>query len=452
MAQEPPLALADLGLTGKLFFGGIETRFAEVGNDPRAGAMPNPDFPGDGYRSQLVVVNRSGRLPGVDAMSYGDGAPLVVQVLANGDAVYLGPAPVTLVGSVNGSHRVGGVRLRYARLELSEAGLRAFDAVAAFPPGSGMAVDGKTRTYEGSLPLGGVSLDGDLRPTAGELGLSAADAGLPALWFHHETLPLRVATGRIVWKVAESIFEIADGRWEFVRAGELEFLEARPAWIPPDAKRESNDHVLRDARGLGGEPLRLRVDERGLGRLNATVEVSGSLAVVTHFPAGVVVPIRRGVLVMRDGKVDPGASELSVIPNEPMALRYRQGCPDRGCADEAESELTLVSESGAMRWTEDGGVSGDVAVVGTGGKLRDSSGALLGEDALPTRWAGSPGGVCMCRDFGCAERRRRRRSGKGRSRWRCFMRGFGPRTGRGRREWNDWERRLTRTGWEIMPG
>jgi hypothetical protein len=376
-----PVGSPGFELSGKLFFGEIETRFTEVGNDPREGQAPNPDYPDDGFQSVLQVLNQSGRLPGVDGLSFGDGWALPVHVFANGDALFLGPGAVVLEGSVNGSHRVGGVRLRYARLQLSTQGLAALDAAALFPAGSGFAADGTTRVLEGQLPLGVIPLNETLRPKAEELGLAAADVGLASLWFHHEQLPVRLETDRIAWKVSDGAFEILDGRWEFVRGAEMAFLEARAAVLSQNQiLRWSNDHGFRDARGLGGNPVRLTVDAQGRGHLDATVEMRGTTDWIAHFPAGVRIPMRDAVMVVSDGNIHTTASRMDLVPNEAIPMAYRQGCPDGGCAGDAIALVDLSSPDGAMTWTPDGGFQGEVDVRGPGpGPFSLAWGALGGD-------------------------------------------------------------------------
>jgi hypothetical protein len=363
--QLPTALQALVPLTGKLFFGDLETRFTDLANDPRVGQIENPEFPGDGFLTVLAVANQSGTLPGQPGLTYGDGTPLPVHIFGSGEARYVGVPGVTLEGSRNGRRRVGTVRFGFARLQLRRDGLFALDAYAGLPAGSGFATDGETRLLLGRMPLGVVPLTPEVQPRGTEFSLNAGDFGLAALWFHHEQLPLRLATDRIVWDVPGNAFRIADGRWSFVREPELSFLEGPALAVPLGpalTTRPGNDHYLRFARGMANQPLRLVVDPQGRGRLDASVALAGG-DFVTHFPVDVMVPVQEGQFVLRDGRVNRELSEIRLVPNQPMALGYFQGCPDPGCAGGASAVLEFGSATGTMGLTPDGGLRAVGAVA-----------------------------------------------------------------------------------------
>lgn len=369
-------------LSGKLSFGDFETRFTDVANDPRIGQAPNPDYPDDGFRTTLAVANQSGTLPGHPGLTFGDGTPLPVHIFASGDAKYLGPAGVQIEGSRHGRQKAGNVRFGYAKLQLRPDGLFALDAYAGLPPGSGFAVDGQTRRLLGRMPLGVVPLSAAFQPRGTEFELKAADFGLTALWFHHEQLPLRLATDRLVWKVADDTFEIREGRWSFVREVELGFLEA-PALAnvlsADQVVRASNDHYLRYARGLDGNPVRLVVDAQGHGRLDAVVALAGG-DFVTHFPADVAIPVQDGRLVLSGGSVDSTQSRVMPVPNQPLVVTYHQACADPGCIGAATASLGFLPTGEGFLVTPDGGL------VSTGG-VSGGAGA-----AATLQWGALPGG------------------------------------------------------------
>lgn len=351
-------------LSGKLYFGAFETRFTRITNDPRAGAIPNPDFPNDGLMSTLAVANQSGFIPARTNLTYGDGTPLPVHIFDNGDALFLGNGKIILTGSINGRHAISNARFGYARLELSNDGLNAFDAYAGFPAGAGFAIDGTTRTLLSRMPLGRVKLTASLLPEAGEFALRASDLGLSRLWFHHERLPLRLATDRIAWKVSEGAFEMDAGSWAFLREPELAFLEGpSPASVldPETVRRAANDHFFRFARDTEGTVLRLRVDPDGRGGLDATVAMGGG-DFETHYPIGVTVPVQQGRFEITNNAVDLASSLIAVDPTRVGSVTYNQGCPDPGCASSATGTVDFTVPAGLLNVTPDGGLVGVVEV------------------------------------------------------------------------------------------
>ncbi|MBL9134487.1 MAG: hypothetical protein JNK85_01400 [Verrucomicrobiales bacterium] len=348
-----------VGLSGKLFFGSIETRFATVANDPRVGAVPNPDFPDDGLKTELVVTGQSGWLPARPSLTYGDGTALPVHVFANGDALFLGNGSVILNGSINGRDDIGSVRFGYARLELSDAGLNAFEGYARFPAGSGFAVDGLTRILETRMPLGRVPLTAETRPQSARFTLRAADFGLGSLWIHHESLPLRLATPQIDWRVDQGTFEFETGSWDYVRRRESEFLDdpVRTEVLTAEQRRRpANDGYFAFAREAAG-PVRLSVDEQGRGRLDAIVPL-GMGGFEGHFPAGVSLPLAGGQVVLKGGKVDEAASRIDGQTGTFATLSYSQGCPDPECAGPGDGTLEFEPLTGSFQVTVDGGWQG----------------------------------------------------------------------------------------------
>ncbi len=377
--ETAPVPLA--ALSGKLFFGALETRFTEIANDPLVGQMPDPSFPNDGFLSTLAVINQSGYLPERPELTYGDGTPLPVHIFNNGDALYVGTAALILKGSINGHYPVGNARFGFARLELGQNGLSAFDAYAGLPAGSGFAVDPVTRLYQGRLPLGRVDLGGNGLPKQGAFTLKAADLGLRALWFHDEGLPLRLRTDSITWRPGSGEFEIGAGDWIFTRDAELAFVEGPlpSSVLDTDLQHPAgNDQEFRSARGTDGKPVRLAMDAGGRGRLDATVML-GAGVFEAHFPAGVTVPYANGAFVITNDVIDTTASTLTASVAETSSIEYRQGCPDPGCAGAATGEVLFQSADGVMHFTPDGGVSDGVDVTAAaGGPVQLEWGALGG--------------------------------------------------------------------------
>lgn len=379
-------------LTGRVWFGDVEARYSRVENDPWAGAVPDPVA--GGWRTELVLAEGVGEILGHPALRLGGAGLLVlpVRVREDGDAEYLGPEPVEVEGSRNGQGIVSNVRFGYARLRLGRAGFGAFDAYVRLPAGHGLGYDPESRVLTGRVPLGEVPLDAGLRPRSLAFEVKASDLRIPVLRFHSELMPLILATDRVTWRVDEGAFEIADGRWENTREREQEFLESphRRTVIPEHARnRESNDGMLRSARGLDGVPLRLWVGPDGLGRWNASVVLAEG-RFRPHFPAGPEVEVQSGRLVWREGEIDREISHLLQPPGSRIPVAYGPGCPDGDCGDGKVSGLEFSPDAGRLGFTRDGGVTaeGEVEEVGEmGGGVRLAWGPIGGG-----RFAHSAGG------------------------------------------------------------
>ncbi|MCC7376799.1 MAG: hypothetical protein IT581_19220 [Verrucomicrobiales bacterium] len=369
-AMDTP-AVGLVGLSGRLFFGSVETTFSSISNDPRVGAVPNPDFPNDGLKTTLAVNGQSGRLPARPAFTFGDGTAMPVQVFGNGDALFLGNGSVVLAGSINGRDQVGNVRFGYARLELTQSGLSAVEGYAGFPAGSGFAADGATRVMENRMPLGRVALTAEARPLSSRFTLRAADFGLGSLWVHDEALPLRLATPRIDWLADQNAFEFETGSWDYVRRREMEFTDdpLRTAVLSVEQRRRpANDGYFAFAQGASG-PVRLVVDEQGRGRLDASVSL-GSGEFESHFPSGISLSVAGGQVVLSGDRIDEASSQVIAMAGRPAALVYGQGCPDPGCVGAGDGTISFEPVDGTFRVTADGGLQ---AVVVTHDAALNSS-------------------------------------------------------------------------------
>lgn len=342
-------------LNGRLRFGAIETRFARLANDPAVGATPDSD----GVRTTLQIIDGSGALPSHPEFTYGDGTPLAVRVGPDGTAIYLGAAPVELSGAKSARVPVGRVRLGFARLRLSVAGLEALDAAAWFPAGAGFSPDRNQRVLSGRLPLGIIPLDASVQPFQTTFTLNATDLKVPELWFHHERLPVWLPVPSITWDVAGSRFLLPPGRAEFLREPWLAFLEdpARvAALVSTNAEsRWGNDHAFRLATDTAGAPPVLTVDENGLGRLDTQIGL-GAGTFTPQFPRGWTLAVEQGVIALRDGEIDTTSSRIQSPPDTPVAVDYRRDCPEGDCGSGTPPGELAFQPAGAV-WaaTPDGG-------------------------------------------------------------------------------------------------
>ena len=351
----PPAKL--LLLSGKLFFSDLMTRYTQIANDPTVavtGAQPQ-------LQSQLAVAGQSGSIPGNSIYSYGDGTPLDVWLYPNGDTLYRGAGSVDLSGSVNHDTTVGNVRFRFAKIRLSQNGAQAFDAGVELPAGFGFGLSSANRVLEHFLPLGLVDLDPNLHPKRGQFTMSAADLGLPALWFWHEQLPLWLRAASITWQVGESAFDIVGGgQWSFVREPEQAALDQLAATLPnlqPGAsRRPANDHYFRAAQDSGGQTVRVQVDADGRGRLSADVQFA-RVEFQAHSPYGLsVAGDGGGLLRLTDGIVDRGASKLEQARE--MVMLYARDCDTAECpaANNGPAAVRFTPTDNTLGFTPDGGL------------------------------------------------------------------------------------------------
>jgi hypothetical protein len=355
-------------LSGRLFFGAVETRFTAVRNDPAAGATPA----GEDFLTSLAVETHRGSLTRHPEWTYGDGTPLPVRLDASGDAWFTDTVPVRFTRAGPDTNRVGNVRFRFAKLQGHDRGLRALEAVVVLPPGCGLARDTTARLFEPFLPFGDIAVDGDLQPVQPLIRLDARDLGSASLAFHCEQLPLVLGTDAVLWRVAEGLFEIPDGRWEFTRADALAFLEQPGVAVAVPAEsavRWSNDHSLRRAAGLLGKPVRILVDAAGQARIEGRAELQPA-SFQTHFPRGLRVEHTGGTLTLSNGAVVLAESSLGLPPGPVLECSWKRDCPEPTvCAAHAPPGLVQFAATDAtLHFTTDLGLAAAGSVTGTAGQ------------------------------------------------------------------------------------
>lgn len=345
-------------LTGQLFFGEIETRFATLANDPVGEGVSDPLSPEGGLQSTLKITGFSGAIAGIGTYTFGDGTALPVHISPDGVATYAGTTPVILEGSRNGTLLVGSVPMQFARLELGREGLHAFDASVRLPAGAGFSTTASSRRHQSRIPLGKVPLGSALLPKNEVVVLRAQDLGLASIWLSVESFPLCLRTTEISWWPGAHRFTMPGGTWEFARQSAhdaLDGLQQRARLgddLHGDVSRLSNDLLFRNP-GSSGEVI-LKSDESGVARLDASMAI-GPVTYLTHFP-GASLNVVGGQILVKDGRIQSEASQVQVASG--VLQFYSPNCPTGDCADTTHSPewIEFAPDGTQMSVTTDSGL------------------------------------------------------------------------------------------------
>ena len=296
-----------LHFSGTLRFGAVAVRLNEVSNTP---APLGPAY-GGGEMTRLLLLPPNGASP-LAALGHTVSAPnpLDVALRVDGTAETWDAATVTAptVPDVGLTH---GVRFTREAITLGPAGASATLRVR-FPTGFGLTTTASSCRQRADFPLGVVPLDGALLPS-GSFWLRPVDIGAGTFFATHEQLPATFVTTLIVWDCGLGTFNLRRDDTRYVRAVELDTLDALRADLvdPAAADRPSNEAVFRSLAASTRVDLVIVADEQGRARLaEARLDLLPS-AFTAHFPRGVTVAWGQpGALVFQDGEIDPAQSLL----------------------------------------------------------------------------------------------------------------------------------------------
>lgn len=339
-----------LHFNGKLFFGGIETRFGSLANTPVAGV------PVAGGVPTTLVINANGAfIRDHPAHTYGSGAALPVLLRANGDAEYTGVPNVAVTQPAPDTNRVVNVRIERSGMFLNTAG--AFANVKVWlPAGFGYRHDVGSRILQGTLTFANLGL------TQGLVPITDPSYAPPVLYGCEETKPLWFEGSELRWSVAGGRFGLkSTGRAVYVRQQELDRLRAAPVPASQRFKR-SNEAVFEYADTVTVPEIVIGTHADGSARIDFEAKLKpGSF--VTHFPYDSRIRFPGGGdLAVKGDQVVPAGSRLTGVT--PVKVAYARDCSDPDCGPgQGPDGLDLDPDGGELAFTPDGGLAKPGKVV-----------------------------------------------------------------------------------------
>jgi len=345
-----------LHFNGRLYFGAIETRFSTLGNHPAPGTL------GAGFiNTVLAVTNNSGFVTGNPAHTYGDGTPLNVRLLANGNAV-LASGSVVLNAPSPDTAVLENVRFTRGPITLSTTGARA-NLTVALPSGFGYTTNNANfdtlRYHFSTLEFANIALGQNLAPTAGTL--SYAPGGY--VFCSEESKPLWIVADALTWNTGTGTFTIGISNVFVIHTRFLE--NYYQAYYSSNTVDPPNMSFKRDNSGYYQfiNPSSVTVSPTvhasasGAAELSFTIQLNnGSFR--THFPYDVMIVWTNGgsLRVERDLCVPDTNSALCGVAT--VTVPYTTTCP--GCdAAVITNYPVLVPADGRLRFTSDGGLVAD---------------------------------------------------------------------------------------------
>jgi hypothetical protein len=382
IAAIPPLITTTpsrfLRLSGRLRFGGVETTFTQLANDP----LPPMVLIDGVHATQLAVLQ--GSATAAPGRRYGNGVPLdVTYDPTTGDAQVTGGSQ-PLETPETDIVTLGGLRLIRGPMRLEPGGAILVSGGVIFPAGFGISATQNSLRHQPGLELPETLLNDDF-----SLPFDTTEVlPPPGQYFHAfcDRLPLRFRTDAITWDVNAGTFAFrqvpsadpADPAGPVLtRQFQEQTLAAlAPLLADPDAaKRPSNDAYLNTISDLS--PITIATGPQGQAMLTVQFDL-GPGQMATHFPQGVTVTWSRGRFTVEQNEIT-GPNYLETPA--PIAISYKRDC-DGNCGTNAGPGQMIISpDHEQLVITADGGLAASGAI--TPERLRWGTTELKGGGSPP---------------------------------------------------------------------
>lgn len=361
-----------LVLSGALNFGGVQTVFTVLGNDP----SPLMVLSGGVYSTQLAVTQ--GSAAAAPTRRYGDGTlldvtydPVTGDAVVTGGTQHLTTAEPDIVGIHGLRFQRGVIRLDFSGALLESGGIW-------FPAGFGVSTTQHSRRHQASLPLLQEPLQSDLLPPF-ETKEFSPPVGLD-FYAYCDRLPLQFKTEAITW-------DVKNGQLSFKQSGTVAPLLARQDQenalaalsMSPGAEnaepRPSNDAFLKNI--TDQSDITIAAGASGQALLSASLTL-GSGQMETHFPQGLSVDWLDGQFDIVENAIQ---SSSFLAAHDPVTISYRRDC-SRGCTTTAgDGQFVCRPTDWLWKFTADGGIKADVITVSE--RLRWGTTQLAGGGSPP---------------------------------------------------------------------
>jgi len=339
-----------LHFNGKLLFGGIETEFDALLNDP----VPISIGP-QGIATTLQIPSGHGWISGNTGYRFGDGTALPVWLESDGDAVYRGSGDVAVTHTMPDLGVTSGVRYARSNLRLNTSGLFG-DVTVWLPTGLGCRTNLNSRVIQGRLTFQDVGFSQSVTP------LDSPGLEQP-MWIAEESKPLWIEAEAVRWEVSQGRFRFQPtGKVRYVRWEEIDFLRNGADVLDASMReKKGNDLLFMSAEEVVSEAVIAEVGANGAAEMTYELRL-GKNVFQAHFPYGVKVSILEGRVVIQEDRIQPRDSFVTVT--DPIVVSYARDCVGANCGGSAgPATLEFEPTDQTLHVTPDGGLVGEGTIV-----------------------------------------------------------------------------------------
>ena len=367
-----------LVLSGKLWFGGVETIFTQLANDP---SPPMVETLGV-FTTQLAV--QEGSAPNAPGRRFGDGVPLdVTYEPESGDAT-VNSGTQSLTTTESDIVVLGGLRFVRGVMRMDATGVVLESGGVIFPAGFGISTVQNSRRHEPGLNLTMEPLNPDFT-----LPFTSKPVNAPSGQYFYafcDRLPIRFRTSAITWNVAAGTFsftQTASGAPGDPPEPVLtrKFQDEELAALAPlladanAAVRPSNDAFLKNITDT--TPVTIATGAQGQALLTVSFDL-GDGQMQTHYPQGVTVAWSYGRFSVEENLVS-GPNYMDTTA--PLTVGYKRDC-DGDCGVTAgPGQMVFAPADDKIHFTTDGGMHAQGGI--TPERLRWGTTQLSGGAAPP---------------------------------------------------------------------
>ena len=349
-----------LDFNGTLLFGSTETRFGSVANNPSPGLIG-----GGAVGSSLLINNNSGYLVTKPAYHFGNGLNSVnVNLFDDGHAIVTAGS-LSVTGPVPDREVLHGITFDRVGLTISPANGTRANVILRYPLGFSTRLGGTSnRLTSAIVNFPNTLLDDFLIPQAATMTVTGPIYGIEEtkpFWIQSPSLDWSLASGQLILNPPLTL--------AYVRQREDDALNtSRPTLTDPSAaNRVSNDRYYHNITTATGSAV-VRGDTNGAALLSIDAGL-GVTELRPHFPyinenTGGHISVTGGRLLLTNDLIDEAASYVQI--SGPIPISYARDCADKSCSGLAvigNTTLPFTTDTGALRFTRDGGLLGNGSVL-----------------------------------------------------------------------------------------
>jgi hypothetical protein len=348
-----------LDFNGALFFGSTETRFSSIGN------VPSPGLIGGGaVQSSLQINNNSGYLLAKPTYHFGNGLNFVNVNLFDDGHASVTSGNLSVTGPVPDREVLNGLTFDRVGLTISPANGTRANVILRYPLGFSTRLSGTSnRLTSAIVNFPNTLLDDFLIPQAATMTVAGPIYGIEEtkpFWIQAPSLDWSLASGQLILNPPLTL--------AYVRQREDDALNtSRPILTDPaTANRVSNDRYYHNIANATGSAV-VRGDTNGAALLSIDAGL-GVTELRPHFPymnesAGGHISVTGGRLLVTNDLIDEATSYVQISGAIPIS--YARDCADKSCSGLAvigNTTLPFTTDTGALRFTRDGGLVGNGTV------------------------------------------------------------------------------------------
>jgi hypothetical protein len=324
-------------LSGRLFFGGIETIFTALSAAPGMAAG----------NVTLTIAPNAASIVGFPQHRFGGTVTVTIDPVTH-NATFASGIAVLVSGPAVDTDTVNGLRIRRGAITLNTSGASS-NVTIYFPTGFGYTTSDQVRLLEPSFAFGSRALTQELRPVNSLLSYTSPSG----IFVSEESKPVFIKAGGFECDLGLGEVRVtALLAVQSVRKKEVADLAAATRIAPDATKKASNDAWMETASTVTG-PVRVALGPKGDARLYVQELRTTATTFTTHLPLGAGLSTGAGAATIVDDQFT-AVSSLPLVAS--ISIPQGRDCFECKSGGIGPQTLSFNAASGALGITPDGGL------------------------------------------------------------------------------------------------